>query len=200
MREHWNERYSAKEYIYGKSPNERFSRLISNRSPGRLLLPGEGEGRNAVFAAQQGWEVVALDQSEEGRCKALALAEESGVVIRYELGDLATMPLPSGSFDLISLIFVHFPGSIRTEVHHRLLEVLAPGGTFHLVAFRPEQLKFGTGGPRDVDLLYTEDLLRQDFHGLSGLSIQILDDAFSEGSYHQGRYAGIELSGVKAPH
>jgi SAM-dependent methyltransferase len=193
MKEMWDQRYSSPEYIYGREPNNRYRMLIDSLPAGRILLPGEGEGRNAVYAARRGWEVTALDQSAEGRCKALALAEEAGVVIRYEVGDLLTMPLPSGTFDLISLIFVHFPPEARLEVHKRLSNLLSPRGVFHLLAFRPEQLALGTGGPKNLDLLYSEKELRQDFAELGQVNLSLLDDHFDEGSYHRGPYAAIEM-------
>lgn len=193
MKEMWDQRYSSREYIYGKEPNDRFRRLIDGLPPGRVLLPGEGEGRNAVYAARRGWDVTALDQSAEGRCKALALAEEAGVVIRYEVGDLLTMPLPPGPFDLISLIFVHFSPEARLEVHKRLSNLLSPLGVFHLLAFRPEQLALGTGGPREAGLLYSEEAIRKDFPGMADVKIQRIDDHFDEGAYHHGPYAAIEM-------
>ena len=196
MKEFWDQRYSTKEYAYGKEPNSRFHSLINELQPGRILLPGEGEGRNAVYAARKGWEVHAVDQSAEGRCKALTLAEESGVVIRYDVGDLTTMALPEGPYDLISLIFVHLPPDVRPLVHQRLAGLLKAGGIIHIVGFSPEQLLLQTGGPRDAALLYTEELLRGDFSDLTQLEFVTIDDTFAEGPYHNGRYRAVEMIGV----
>lgn len=196
MKEFWDQRYSTKEYIYGKAPNAHFKQFIHGLNPGRLLLPGDGEGRNAVYAASLGWDVHAVDQSAEARCKALALAEEKGVVINYTVGDLNKINLDGQRYDAISLVFLHLPPSIRKSVHQKLLNVLNPGGLMHMIAFTPDQLDFKTGGPQDVTMLYTPEMVRGDFPGLSDIRIDIIKDEFSEGVHH-GPYRALELVGTK---
>lgn len=197
MKEFWDQRYSSKEYVYGKEPNTYFRKFIESLSPGQILLPGEGEGRNAVFAASLGWEVMAVDQSSEGRCKALALAEEKGVLIQYQQTDLESLDVPTASYDVVSLVFVHLPPNIREKIHQKLVQCLRPGGIFHLLAFTPEQLRFQTGGPQDVSMLYTEELLRADFTALASLDFTDIAGEFKEGPFHQGEYRAIELVGTR---
>jgi hypothetical protein len=192
----WDQRYSGPEYVYGTEPNARFRRMLDALpGQGRILLPGEGEGRNAVYAASRGWEVVALDQSSEGRCKALNLAKEKGVILEYRVEDLANAFFPPSSFDLVSLIFVHLPPELRPAVHSRLVESLRPGGLFHILAFRPEQSALGTGGPRDPELLYSRGMLEKDFHSLKRLQFEEVEEQFAEGPFHQGHYRAIEMWG-----
>lgn len=195
MNTFWDQRYSSREYVYGTEPNARFRRMIDALPAGRILLPGEGEGRNAVYAAGKGWEVVALDQSTEGRCKALNLAKERNVILEYRVEDLATAMLPPASFDLISLIFVHLPPQIRPFIHARLIQSLRPGGIIHMLGFRPEQLEMGTGGPRTPELLYTREMLEEDFASLQDLQFELIEEHFEEGPFHQGLYRGIEMTG-----
>jgi SAM-dependent methyltransferase len=195
MKSFWDQRYSSREYVYGTEPNTRFRRMIDALPAGRILLPGEGEGRNAVYAAAKGWEVVALDQSSEGRCKALNLAKEKNVILEYRVEDLDTAVLPPSSFDLVSLVFVHLPPDIRPGVHSRLIQSLRPGGIFHMLAFRPAQLEMGTGGPRAPELLYSRALLEKEFASLRDLQFELIEEHFEEGSYHQGLYKGIEMTG-----
>lgn len=198
MKSHWDQRYAGDIYAYGKEPNYFFRLFINSLPPGKILLPGEGEGRNAVYAAGKGWHVFALDQSTEGQRKAMNLAREKGVEIRYDIGDLANIDYPESSFDVVSLIFVHLPPEIRQDVHAKLISMLRPGGIFHMVAFKPEQLQHQTGGPRDLRLLYDEALLRQDLSALIDLRFFHIDSFFEEGPHHLGRFQAIEVQGKAA--
>ena len=113
MKQFWDERYSSKAYAYGTEPNAFFKEKLSIIPPGKLLLPAEGEGRNAVFAAMQGWEVTAFDQSKEGKRKALLLAGEKGVKLDYLVGTLEDMAFEAESFDAIGLVYAHFPAELK---------------------------------------------------------------------------------------
>lgn len=197
MKEFWDQRYSTKDYVYGKEPNARFRRFIQGFSPGKLLLPGEGEGRNAVFAASLGWDVYAIDQSAEGRCKALALAEEKGVIINYTIADLSSFHLPKDEYDAVSLVFLHLPPVVRKHVHKKLVRSLRKGGMMHMLAFTPEQLNFKTGGPGDISMLYTREMALDDFAELNDVHIVDVKEEFSEGPHHHGPYRAIELTGIR---
>lgn len=105
----WDIRYGKEEYFYGKEPNNYFKQEIGKLPPGKILLPGEGEGRNAVYAATLGWDVYAIDMSEAGRQKAFKLASEKGLNIRYEICNLQTYQYPVNEFDAVAIIFAHFP-------------------------------------------------------------------------------------------
>lgn len=193
----WDSRYSAGEYIYGKEPNAFFREQIDLLKPGRILLPAEGEGRNAVYAAAKGWEVFAFDQSDEGRKKALQLAEEAGVAIHYELGDLAEMPLPEEHFDVVALIFVHQAPDERRTFHQKLAGCLKPGGRIILESYTKEQLKYNSGGPKDPLLLIEPVDLAEDFKGLKIVENQSHIIWHQEGTMHSGEASVVRLIAEK---
>lgn len=122
MQEFWNDRYSIGEMVYGTKPNEFFREQLKERNPGRLLLPAEGEGRNAVHAALEGWDVLAFDFSEAGRSKALQLADQRGVKIDYKLAEANQYAGEPESFDAIALIYAHFPPALRQDIHRKTIQ------------------------------------------------------------------------------
>jgi SAM-dependent methyltransferase len=196
MPNQWNQRYAAAEYVYGTEPNAFFLEQLAGLPPGRMLLPAEGEGRNAVYAASLGWEVDAFDFSEEGRKKALALAEGRGVRINYALADLASVAIV-GNYDAIGLFFVHQPAPQRRSLLERCATALAPGGVLLLEAFTPEQLRYGTGGPKDEALLVRAADLRD---ALEPLDIELLEERIvplDEGPLHRGEAAVVRLRARK---
>lgn len=198
MQDFWNEKYQDTQYIYGKEPNSFFKEYLKsfNRKL-KVLLPCDGEGRNAVFAASLGHEVTAFDYSASGREKALKLAETSNVKIDYYLSDAFDFDYGSKDFDLIVFVFAHFPSDVRSMIHRSAAQALKPGGTVILEAFRPEQLKNTSGGPKNPNMLYTDVLLAEDF---DVLEIQLLENAevtLDEGPLHQGKADVIRLVAVR---
>jgi 2-polyprenyl-3-methyl-5-hydroxy-6-metoxy-1,4-benzoquinol methylase len=193
MKEHWDERYSAESYIYGTLPNAWLAAKIQGLTPGKLLLPAEGEGRNAVFAATKGWQVTAFDQSVEGQKKALKLATEKKVHIEYQIHDLTEFEFSAEHFDAIALIFVHLPEETRQTVHQNLLKSLKPGGYLILEAFTKTQLTKNTGGPRSEQLLYECEQIKQDFISLDIIERSELTIELNEGLLHQGEAHVIRL-------
>ena len=193
MKEHWDERYSAEKYIYGTNPNAWFAAKLDELIPGKILLPAEGEGRNAVYAATKGWIVTAFDQSVEGKKKALKLAVEKGVEIEYNIHDLTQFEDKKEHFDAIALIFVHMPAEIRTTVHQNLLKSLKPGGHLILEAFTTSQLKNNSGGPRSEHLLYECEQIKQDFISLELIERSELTVHLDEGPLHQGEANVIRM-------
>lgn len=202
MKQFWDERYAAEEYVYGKEANEFFRSKLAGIKPGKALFPAEGEGRNAVYAAKMGWEVSAFDISDFGKSKADQLALENGVNIDYQVGTLGELAYEEESFDLIVLIFAHLPASIRTSFHQGLVNLLKPGGLLILEAYSKTHLTFNfknplAGGPKDITMLYSEEDLRTDFHAMSELSLEQEVIFLEEGKYHQGQSAVIRLIGQK---
>ena len=189
----WDQRYKATEFVYGIEPNSFLSGILQGEPPGRLLLPAEGEGRNAVYAARLGWQVDAVDYSATGRDKALNLARQAGVRLDHRLADLKTWQRPIGTYDLVGLIYLHLPSAIRREIHQRLAAAVKPGGILVLEAFSKAQLGNSSGGPQDLDLLYTVDALREDFSGIKIRSLAETTVTLDEGSGHQGRAQVIRL-------
>jgi 2-polyprenyl-3-methyl-5-hydroxy-6-metoxy-1,4-benzoquinol methylase len=193
MKSMWNQRYAAQEYVYGTEPNGFFRQELDKLEPGRILLPAEGEGRNAVYAAGCGWDVQAFDHSEEGRRKALRLASERKVTILYDLCDIESADYPEASFDVVALIFVHLPSEKRKAVLRRLTKFLKPGGTLILEGFSKEQLQFASGGPKDEDMLFSVAELEDDFADLMIMEISRHLLTIDEGSHHRGDASVVRL-------
>jgi SAM-dependent methyltransferase len=192
MQDFWNQRYAEPGYKYGTEPNA-YLREQARRLPpaGQVLVPGDGEGRNSVWLAAQGHQVLAVDMAEVGLAKArqLALAQgaEVSARLRTQRADLSEWAPPVGKFDAVVLTYVHLPSSFRAEAHRRLATALKRGGLLILEAFHPSQLGRSSGGPKDVDMLYTLSQLRADFDGLlrelQGCEIEVV---LNEGPGHQG--------------
>lgn len=202
MKEFWDERYREKDYAYGEAPNEFFRDQIRRLRPGSILLPADGEGRNGVFAAGLGWDVTSFDYSTSARDKALALAERKGVKIDYIVGAFEDMDFAPEKFDAVALIFAHFPPNVRRDYHRRAISWLRPGGTLILEAFNPHNLEFlrvnpRVGGPANIDLLYTAEMLEDDFKGLDLQCAEETITTLSEGNYHVGQAAVVRLMARK---
>lgn len=147
MKQFWNERYAEKEFAYGKEPNQFLKENLHQLPKGKVLFVAEGEGRNAVFAAQNGYEVVAFDYSESAKSKALTLAKEQNVQLDYLVSDVMDLSFEPESFDAIVFIFAHFPAVIRKQAHQKLVSFLKPDGKVLFEAFEKNQLQFTSGGP-----------------------------------------------------
>lgn len=193
----WNERYSTPEYLYGKEPNLWFKAFIDSHRPGRVYLPGEGEGRNAVYAARKGWQVDAADQSPNAREKALKLAGEAGVVISYEIGNILELdPLPE-SYDAIGLIYIHKTPGQREILYPKLIRALKPGGWLVLEAFNKKQINNNTGGPKEIDMLFSIDELREYFKSLAIVELEEQEQWLEEGLLHVGKADTVRLLAYK---
>jgi len=197
MNSFWNERYAVDEYVYGTEPNEFYKEQLEKLSPGKILFPAEGEGRNAVFAATLGWDVTAFDASTEGKKKAEKLAENNGVNIRYEINDYDNVQFQPESFDCIVLIYAHMHPLKRNEYHKKLISFLKPGGKLILEGFSKKQINNHTGGPRDVNMLFSKEELRYDFKNLARLTIEKTNITLKEGQFHDGQAAVIRVLGTK---
>lgn len=195
----WNQRYGAEAYAYGTEPNEFFRQQLALLTPGRLLLPAEGEGRNAVYAASRGFDAHAFDQSVAGQQKAMALAAQREVRISYEVGDAMEMAAAyaPGSFDAIALIYVHLPAHMRQPFHRALQRLLRSGGTLLLEGFSGDQLGRASGGPREAAMLFDVAMLRQDFDDLDIAMLEACETTLHEGPFHEGEAAVVRLVGTK---
>lgn len=193
----WDERYNQNDYIYGTNPNEFFREELQKIPPGIILFPAEGEGRNAVYAALQKWEVHAVDSSIEGQKKAFRLADRNNVQINYAVADLTDFNLPEEKFDVIALIYTHLPETIRKSIHTKLIRSLKTGGTIILEAFSTEQLQYTSGGPKTLELLYTPEIVEEDFKSLQFIKFENKITTLSEGEYHKGKAHVIRLVAKK---
>lgn len=198
MKEFWESRYSESSYAYGREPNTYFKDEILKLKPGKIFLPAEGEGRNAAFAASLGWDVTAVDQSIAGKEKALKLASEKNVIIKYEVADLTEYSPEKESFDAAALIFVHVPAPLRNAMHSKIIDSLKPDGILILEAFSKEQILFNTknpdcGGPKAIDMLFSADELRSDFGKLKIEMLEVETVSLHEGLYHCGDCSVIRM-------
>lgn len=198
----WDERYSGEAFAYGTAPNDFLVAAEPGiRRGGRVLCLGEGEGRNAVWLATQGFDVVALDQSRVGLAKAERLAALRGVSIMTLPFDLADYPWTgapcgaweAGPWDAIVSIWCHLPAQLRARTHRLAAETLQPGGVFILEAYTLAQIGHATGGPRDPALCMTLAALRDD---LAGLDFEVAEQRtrdVQEGSLHHGLSAVVQV-------
>ena len=193
----WDVRYSDKEYVYGTAPNEFLASVAEQIPKGRVLSLAEGEGRNAVYLAELGYKVLAVDASAVGLGKAQRLATERDVTIETRVADLASFAIAPNSWDAIISIFCHLPSGIRSSVHRKVVAGLRPGGVFVLEAYTPTQLKLKTGGPPTADMTMTLNVLRSELEGLRFIHARELERDVIEGKFHTGRGAVVQVVAVK---
>lgn len=188
----WNERYASEGYIYGTQPNS-FLAENANLLTGPVLSLGEGEGRNAVFLASLGLDVLGVDGSEVGITKAKALAASKSVVIRTEVVDLATYEPTENFYGSVVSIFCHLPSVIRKRLYPLVERSLKPGGVFLLEAYTKEQLARNTGGPKDPDLLMSRLDLKEAFPNCEVILSQEIEREVNEGEYHTGLASVVQF-------
>lgn len=201
MKEFWDSRYNAEEFVYGTEPNEFLKTQIETLKlePKKVLLPCDGEGRNSVYLAQKNWDVFAFDYSEKGKEKALLLAESKNVKIDYQIKNIEELSTYETKFDCIVLIFAHFPSNIRKEVHSKLASMLNQNGTLILEGFNKKQIenKRSSGGPKDLDLLYTKEMILNDFSALECTFCEEREVTLKEGTFHSGLADIVSFVGRK---
>jgi len=197
MNDFWNERFGTEEYAYGTEPNRFYKEQLAKLPTGKILFPAEGEGRNAVYAATQGWLVTAFDPSIEGKKKAELLAQKNKVSISYLIDNYEFVDFPRESFDCIVLIFAHMHPLKRKDYHQKLATFLKPGGILILEGFSKKQINNNSGGPRDLDMLFSVEELKSDFGSFSELKITEDDAQLNEGPFHKGTASVIRVLGVK---
>jgi SAM-dependent methyltransferase len=191
----WDERYSLPEYAFGTQPNDFLVSVASKIPQGRVLCLGEGEGRNAVYLASLGYEVVAVDQSKIGLAKAEQFATQQQVKIHTIVADLADFVIEPQSWQAIVSIFCHLPSPLWGRVHRSAVAGLARGGLLILEAYTPRQLQWNTGGPKNLDMLVSLDLVRSELADLDFEVLQEVERNITEGVYHNGMSAVVQVLG-----
>src|SRR5579871_6585298 len=188
--ERWEKRFSAEGYAFGKAPNA-FLKAQAPQLQGRrtALSVADGEGRNGVWLAEQGLDVLTIDLSPAGVAKAKALAAERGVKLRAEVADIAKWQWPKNAFDVVVAIFIFVDPRDRAGFFANLKAAVAPGGLLLMQGYRPKQLEYKTGGPSDAARTYTRDILQAGFGDMTRLDIREYDAVISEGSSHAGMSA-----------
>ena len=198
----WNDRYSSEEFAYGTAPNNYLKEQLEKLKTGSILFPAEGEGRNAVFAAQLGWIVSAFDISAEGKNKALKLAEANNVVIDYQVGELETLNYQAEQFDVIALIYAHFPATIKSSIHQTLETYLRKDGYIIFEAFSKKHLEYlaindKVGGPKDIESLFSIEEIQSDFPDYEIIQLEEKEIELNEGLFHNGKGSVIRFVGKK---
>lgn len=190
----WDGKFSGDTYAYGTAPNAHLLEQADHLFLGaKVLVPGDGEGRNGVWLARQGMDVLSVDGSAVGLEKARRLAAASNVPLKTQQADLLAWDWPEATFDGVVSIFLHFSAADRPRMHAAMAAALRPGGILILEAFRPGQLQHSSGGPKDPDLLYRAEDLRADFAGLRIDLLEEGDCVLDEGPLHQGPAATVRL-------
>ncbi len=193
--ERWDQRFAQEQYVFGERPNaflvRQKERLLGCRT---ALSVADGEGRNGVWLAEIGLAVTAVEGSAVGQEKARRLAARRGVTLDFVLADLATWEWPEQAFDAVVGIFIQFAGpALRERLFAGMRRALKPGGLLLIEGYRPEQIAYGTGGPKAAENLYTEAMLREAFAGMSIERLETYDARIDEGSGHHGMSALIDL-------
>ncbi len=202
MKEMWDKRYSSEAYAYGIEPNDFFAEQLVKLKTGKILLPAEGEGRNAVFAAKQGWDVSAFDFSKEAKAKSDKLAKANNISIDYQIGELNDIDLQESSFDAIGLIYAHFFADKKTSNHQKLNKYLKPGGVLILEGFSKSHIKVNKKndkpmGPQNIDILFSIEEIKKEFHNYKILELKEEVITLSEGEFHLGKSSVIRFVGIK---
>ena len=200
--ERWNDRYSKDEFAYGEQPNNYLKEQLEKLDVGSILFPAEGEGRNAVFAARLGWTVSAFDISIEGKNKAFQLAESNNVKIDYQVGELQTLNYNPEQFDVIALIYAHFPADIKSLYHKTLDKYLRKGGLIIFEAFSKKHIDYISknekmGGPKEIAMLFSIDELKSDFANYEIIELVEKEIELNEGQFHNGTGSVIRFVGRK---
>jgi SAM-dependent methyltransferase len=193
----WDERYLAEEFVYGREPNDFLAGCLEELTPGKLFLPGEGEGRNAIHAALEGWAVTAFDQSPVAAGKAAAWMQEQGIEFRYVVSDITNFPFEKEEYDAVGLVFFHLPPPLRKYLHEKVIQSLKPGGHLIIEAFHKKQIGNGTGGPGNIDMLYDRQIILADFQGFRHELLKEITVPLKEGRYHQGKAKVLRYLGIK---
>lgn len=189
----WDERYSSDEYAYGTTANDFLVQKLEYVPKGRVLCLAEGEGRNAVYLAEQGCDVIAVDSSTAGMKKAQRLAAQRNVNIQTITADLNDFIIEDASYDAIISIFCHLPVELRLKLHKHIVSGLKPGGVLLLEAYTPEQLVYKTGGPAIAELTMRLDELLIEFKELEIIHAEQLVREVIEGKFHTGTGSVVQL-------
>ena len=193
----WDQRFRESGYAYGTEPNDFLRASVAKLPPGDALCLAEGGGRNAVHLALKGHRVTAQDLSPVGLEKAQQLAQDQGVNLTCVRGDLREFKPEPESVDLVVAIWMHLEPELRALVHRRAVRALRPGGHLILEAYTPEQLRHGTGGPPNPELLITAQQLQNELQDLTWLELQETERRIEEGPLHQGQSAVVQAFGQK---
>jgi hypothetical protein len=194
----WNIRYSDSVYAYGTEPNEYLKKMIDVLEASSILLPGEGEGRNAVYCAKKGWQVDAFDSSEQAKIKAIKLAQLSNVNINYTVYNTNDFT-SNQKYGVLALIFTRFGKTENNLIYPKLAEMVIKGGYIIFECFSVRQSKFHhiSGGPEDIKMLFTKDDIYKLFPDYDVIDLDEREIVLDEGKFHVGKGSVINFFGQK---
>jgi hypothetical protein len=194
----WDSKFSIDDYFYGTLPNQflvEAEKFLKKKS--KVLCLAEGEGRNAVFLALHGHQVTCVDFSSVGKEKAMKLASKNGVSLDYQLSNLLDFDFKVLHWDAIVSVFCHLPPDSRKTIHSKITPALRENGLFIIEAYTPEQLQYQSGGPKDISMLYTTEILKADFPELKWNPLEEDERHLQEGIGHQGQSVTLRGIGIK---
>ena len=194
----WDQRYAEEGFAYGTEPND-FLVASMHLVPagGRILCLAEGEGRNGVFLAQNGFRVECVDSSTVGLAKARTLAESRSVSIDTEVADLSSYVIEDNAYDGIISIFCHLPPPVQETIHRQIYPGLKEGGVFILEGYSKKQIEYDTGGPRKKELLMDLESIQHELHPLDLTDVRETIRPIHEGVYHNGPGVVVQVIGIK---
>lgn len=193
----WDDRYKSQEYVFGKEPNDFLKENFHYIPQGKVLFLAEGEGRNSVYLAEQGYDTVGVDLSQVGLDKAQRLASQRGVKIQTILADLAKYEIEPDCWEGVVSIFCHLLPGQRKALFAKVQKGLKRGGVFILEAYIPDQLQYKTGGPTDISKLISLGDLKKELPELNFIYAKELVRDVIEGAAHTGKAAVVQLVGLK---
>lgn len=191
----WDERYAAKELVWSIGPNKRLAEEVATLAPGRALDIGCGEGRNAIYLAEQGWDVTAIDFSAVGVEKGAKIAAKRGVTVNWIVGDIGETQFP-GSFDLVAVMFVHTDPEFRTMWLPRAIATIAPGGTFIYIGHDPAGIKPGVSGPQNPVVWASSDQICEYLDGFDVEFASVVKRPVADEPGHGDATGGVALDAV----
>jgi len=194
-REAWDARYRSEEYIFGTSPNVFLTSQERYLPAGaRVLAVADGEGRNGVWLALRGCKVSSVDISPVAIEKAKKLARDHEVGIEFAVADLMEWEWPEATFDAIACIFIQFASPrMRKSLFDGFSKALRPGGVLIMEGYGVKQLQYTSGGPKELENLYTLQMLREAFAAWEILLLREYDAVLDEGPRHRGMAALVDL-------
>jgi 2-polyprenyl-3-methyl-5-hydroxy-6-metoxy-1,4-benzoquinol methylase len=196
----WNERFDKEEFIFGKEPNEYLVEKTHKylKSGQKVLCIADGEGRNGVWLARQGMQVIGFDASDIALAKAKQFAKDNQVKVEYTFSDTDSFAWQPNAYDAVIAIFIQFADpAMRARIFKQAHAALKQGGIFILQGYTPKQLEYKTGGPSLIDHLYTEEMIRDLAKDFEILELSVYEKELSEGARHTGMSALLGLTAKK---